>query len=606
MAMLAGDPSRVSPVLRRGLWLLALVMAITGSDLQAWAQTGNLQITRAAWRADDRDFRVEGRGAGRRVIVAISNEVSGQLLGSVRAENDGRWQFRTRNLTVPPCRVRVTAGTQTATREVTGAPVTCDGGQAPGTLQFSAAAVTVAEGTGSVSVLVNRVGGGAGSVSATVTIGGGTATAGQDYEGGPVQVVFADGDVAPRPVVVTILNDAAPEGDETILLTLQNPQGGAVLGVPAIATVTIRGDAPVLQTSHFGRFSTYEGSKTCAPCHAAQVTEVHASLHYQWRGPTPYVTTSGGQPRGKMGGINDFCGHPDINFIGQLINIDQVTVDGGCAQCHVGLGLKPSPTATPVQLENIDCLACHGDSYRRKVERRTDGTFRFVPASEKMAVPLLQAITDIRATPTVRTCVQCHAYAGGGCNNKRGDIELTHSNPPRTFDVHMASTQVDGAGLNCVSCHVFQNHKVAGARGRSAADRAGREGGVQQLSHDRAAWKRATEPAHGAGGLHRLPHPGLRPDHLHGHEPGLQRARRHQRDESAVRGPHRSAGQRDPGIPVLERFLALLQFRGCGGSTRRSAAAHGRPRGACLGGLEPRSTPSSITPRCWRGMWRPR
>jgi len=214
-------------------------------------------------------------------------------------------------------------------------------------------------------------------------------------------------------------------------------------------------------TSHAGRFTTYEGSKTCMGCHDTEIQEVHASVHYQWQGPTPYVVnmTSGG----KLHGINDFCGYPDINFIGQLTNLDGAVVDGGCATCHTGMGAKPDPVATQAQLENIDCLSCHSDSYRRKVVKLSDGSFHFEVAPEKMTVPVIQAITDIQRTPTRGACVNCHSYAGGGCNNKRGDMEEEHRNPgSASFDVHMASTAVGGAGLTCVDCHVTQNHRIAG------------------------------------------------------------------------------------------------------------------------------------------------
>jgi hypothetical protein len=214
-------------------------------------------------------------------------------------------------------------------------------------------------------------------------------------------------------------------------------------------------------SSHVNRYTTYEGSKTCLGCHAGQVHDAHQALHYQWRGPTPYVP--GLTEGGKLGAINDFCGYPDINFIGQLTNLDGQTVDGGCAICHAGMGQKPSPVQTQVQLENIDCLVCHSDSYRRKVVRQPDGSFRFEPAPERMTVPLLQAITAISRQPTRGSCVNCHAYAGGGCNNKRGDMEEAHRNPPtRAFDVHMASTSVGGAGLLCTSCHTTSEHRIAG------------------------------------------------------------------------------------------------------------------------------------------------
>ena len=217
--------------------------------------------------------------------------------------------------------------------------------------------------------------------------------------------------------------------------------------------------SPLLDTSHAGRYDTYAGSATCRECHAAQTTEMHSALHYQWFGPTPDVPEMDGG--GKLGGINDFCGYPDTNFIGLLTNLDGEQVDGGCATCHVGLGAKPTVEATDAQLDNIDCLICHSPTYARKVAA-TGSSFQFVPAPEKMTVSLLEAITDI-GLPTDANCLACHAYAGGGNNNKRGDLEAAHANPPDAhFDVHMADPAQGGAGLSCLDCHVSQEHRIAG------------------------------------------------------------------------------------------------------------------------------------------------
>ena len=116
--------------------------------------------------------------------------------------------------------------------------------------------------------------------------------------------------------------------------------------------------------------TSYEGSKTCgstaSECHHAdKPLEVHGSVHYQWKGPTPGVPNLGGQPGGKWDSINDFCTYPNTNFLFQMTNLVPATVVTGCGSCHAGMGLPPSPTATQEQLENIDCLMCHSDLYKR-------------------------------------------------------------------------------------------------------------------------------------------------------------------------------------------------------------------------------------------------
>jgi hypothetical protein len=235
----------------------------------------------------------------------------------------------------------------------------------------------------------------------------------------------------------------------------------AVLVESGTQSVTIRfTDSPEGEGSHANRFSAYEGTSTCLACHTTEAMAVHASVHYQWKGNASETVGLKPGDAGKLGGINDFCIYPDINWIGKLTNVSGQPVDGGCAKCHVGLGNKPEPTASRSQLENIDCLICHSEIYKRTVEK-VDGVYRFVPDTEKMGVSALQAAVDI-TLPSNGRCLDCHTKAGGGDNFKRGDLEEAHRNATRSFDVHLASKQNGGAGLSCVDCHTAANHRIAG------------------------------------------------------------------------------------------------------------------------------------------------
>ncbi len=206
-----------------------------------------------------------------------------------------------------------------------------------------------------------------------------------------------------------------------------------------------------IEQGHQSALATYEGAASCRGCHDVQARAIHASVHYQWQGPTPAVPAL--DIAGKLTGINDFCGYPGISWISLLTNLDGKTVSGGCVTCHTGLGLQPSAQATDEQLDNIDCLVCHGEGYTRAVQQGTDGKLHLAPTQT----------ATLAAKPTNAACLTCHAYAGGGNNNKRGDIEAAHANPPsRTFDVHMASKSLDGAGLACIDCHQSENHRMPG------------------------------------------------------------------------------------------------------------------------------------------------
>jgi len=205
--------------------------------------------------------------------------------------------------------------------------------------------------------------------------------------------------------------------------------------------------------------TTYEGSKTCRECHSGETLEVFGSAHYQLQGPTPQVPNLGGQMAGKWGGINDFCGYPNINFLFQLTGLDAAVTVSGCGSCHAGRGIPPSPIQTQEQLDNIDCLMCHSDLYKR-VGAMVSGQPRFI---NDPTMDIAAATAAIQNPPSRASCLtRCHVGAGGGAGFKQGDIDPLQTNPPVTLDVHMASTANGGAGFDCLDCHRHSNHHIAG------------------------------------------------------------------------------------------------------------------------------------------------
>ncbi|MBL0162242.1 MAG: hypothetical protein IPP82_00980 [Xanthomonadales bacterium] len=113
---------------------------------------------------------------------------------------------------------------------------------AAGSLQFSPnpADQSVMENVGTATFTVTRSGGSTGAVSTTVALGGNaTIGAGNDYTASNLVLTWADGDATDRTVTITVNDDAIPEGDETVSLTLGAPSGSATLGVPSMATLTI-------------------------------------------------------------------------------------------------------------------------------------------------------------------------------------------------------------------------------------------------------------------------------------------------------------------------------------------------------------------------------
>jgi hypothetical protein len=117
-----------------------------------------------------------------------------------------------------------------------------------GTLKFSAATYTVSETNAAVTITVLRSGGQAGGVTVDFATHDDSALADADYTATNGTLVFGPG-VMSQSFTVPILADGLGEGSETLLLTLTNATGGAVLGTPKTATVTILDDEVSVQFS---------------------------------------------------------------------------------------------------------------------------------------------------------------------------------------------------------------------------------------------------------------------------------------------------------------------------------------------------------------------
>lgn len=100
--------------------------------------------------------------------------------------------------------------------------------------------------------------------------------------------------------------------------------------------------------------TAYEGPRTCIQCHEEQALEMYSSVHYQWTGMTPYVTNIQGQAgKGELG-FNTYCG--------TVITSRRIA----CWSCHAGYGKTPTRELNTEQINNIDCLMCHSQMYKRK------------------------------------------------------------------------------------------------------------------------------------------------------------------------------------------------------------------------------------------------
>jgi hypothetical protein len=235
---------------------------------------------------------------------------------------------------------------------------------------------------------------------------------------------------------------------------------------------------------------------------------MHGSVHYQQSGDAINLTndvtpfSQNGLPRaGERGdgaiGINTYCG--------SHLNTPRFT----CARCHVGNGRFPNPalpldeTERMAELSNIDCLTCHQESYKRFptgefepleiVAIGADGKpdpnldpimktgaqgipvvdpntldFLYEPADADSTLvslggsPMMEdrliAAQSVHTT-TRKACLNCHAKAGGGDGNKRGDLSTALIDPDPHIDIHMSAS---GENLSCADCHDAGGHRVKG------------------------------------------------------------------------------------------------------------------------------------------------
>lgn len=197
----------------------------------------------------------------------------------------------------------------------------------------------------------------------------------------------------------------------------------------------------------------YAATAACVSCHPQAATEVMASQHFTWAGPTPdlvaadLTTLVNPGDIGKTKLINNFC-------------VATASNDKRCDQCHAGYGGDPDATRpqksarrytaadSSIPLTSrVDCLICHADPATKYAkDPKNFGN----PAA---TVDLAAAAQSVRM-PTRTNCGTCHFYAGGGDNVKLMGSSL--KNPTESIDVHM------GRGMECDDCHAEPGHLFRG------------------------------------------------------------------------------------------------------------------------------------------------
>ncbi len=117
----------------------------------------------------------------------------------------------------------------------------------PGGVLFESSGYSVKENAGNAVITVMRScyddeEGYDGTISVDYTTKVGTATVADDYKEQSGTLTWGDKDYQVRDIKVQIVDDTEAEEDETVRLILSNPTGGAILGTPSTAVLTIVDD----------------------------------------------------------------------------------------------------------------------------------------------------------------------------------------------------------------------------------------------------------------------------------------------------------------------------------------------------------------------------
>lgn len=126
------------------------------------------------------------------------------------------------------------------------------GGNA-GSFSLVTSEITVTEGQGAVTLIVQRVGGSDGNASIDFFTAGDSAIEGQDFQSNSGRLFFADGETV-KQFTVNIINDDVAESTEDFTVRIDNAIGADLLA-PRTSIITVRDD-----DSNLPRFASFDSS----------------------------------------------------------------------------------------------------------------------------------------------------------------------------------------------------------------------------------------------------------------------------------------------------------------------------------------------------------
>jgi Ca2+-binding RTX toxin-like protein len=224
--------------------------------------------------------------------------------------------------------------------------------QSSGSLQFSAPTYQVNENGGNAVITVTRTGGSGGAVSVHFTSSNGTATEGADYLFTDGFLTWGAGDTAEKTFTVPIIDDTDVEGNETVNLTLNNPNGGATLGTPRTAVLSII-DNDMVAASCAGQTATIIGTAAGETINGTAAADVINGL-----GGNDIINGLGGNDRVCGGGGDDTLeGGVGSDILDGGAGSDLARFSSSTAAVTVNLGTGTATGAGTDTLTTVESVA---------------------------------------------------------------------------------------------------------------------------------------------------------------------------------------------------------------------------------------------------------
>jgi hypothetical protein len=202
-----------------------------------------------------------------------------------------------------------------------------------------------------------------GAVSVHYATSNGSATAGSDYTAKSGTVSWADNDDTNKTVSVAITNDTAQESSETFTVTLSAPGGGASLGSPAAATVTIA-------DNDGGGAGALPAAPSNLKASALSKTQVQLNWTDNASSETGFVIE---MQTGTNGGAFTQVGTAGANASGVTIgNLAPATfytfrvraINGSGASANSNLASATTDTDAAACVDDDDTMCLNGDRFR--------------------------------------------------------------------------------------------------------------------------------------------------------------------------------------------------------------------------------------------------